>query len=120
MAAFVETDDPEVVSLELFEGADEVDDARDAQVLGCAGAGFDGDRAERGGAALGEEDAVDAGAIGHAQQSAQVLRIFDAIESEQKAGRAGIGRRREEVFDREKILRADQGDDALVRGSLGQ
>ena len=34
--------------LELFEGADEVDDAGDAQVLGCAGAGLDGDRTQGG------------------------------------------------------------------------
>ena len=39
-AALVETDDPEVLALELFEGADEVDDAGDAEVLGCAGAGL--------------------------------------------------------------------------------
>ncbi len=47
LAAFVETDDPEVLALELFEGADEIDDTSDAQVLGGAGAGFDGDGAQR-------------------------------------------------------------------------
>ncbi len=85
-AAFVETDDPEVVPLEVFEGADEIDDAGDAEVLGCAGAGFDGGGTEGSGAALGEEDAIDSGAIGHAEQSAEVLRIFDAVEGEDEAG----------------------------------
>ena len=89
-AAFVETDDPEIVALEIFEGADEVDDAGDAQMLGGAGAGLDGDGAQRGGAALGEDDAVDAGAIGDAQKSAEILRIFNAIESEQEASGRGL------------------------------
>ena len=40
-AAFVEPDDPEVAALELFEGANEVDDAGDAEVLGGSGTGFD-------------------------------------------------------------------------------
>ena len=84
-AALVETDDPEVLPLQVFERADEVDDAGDAEMLGGAGAGFDGDGAQRGGAALGEDDAVDAGAIGHAQQRAEVLRIFDAVEGEEQA-----------------------------------
>ena len=108
-AALVETDDPEVVLLEVFEGADEVDDAGDAEVLGGAGAGFDGGGAERGGAALGEDDAVDAGAIGDAEQRAEVLRIFDAVEGEDEAGGGALrpdGRK--EVFDGEEFLRADE------------
>ena len=88
-ATFVETDDPEVVLLEVFEGADEIDDAGDAEVLGRAGAGFDGCGAEWSGAALGEDDAIDTGAIGDAEQSAEVLRIFNAIEGEDEA-RAGL------------------------------
>ena len=63
-AALVESDDPEIAILELFEGADEVDDAGDAEMLGCSRAGFDGDGAEGRGAALGEDDAIDACAVG--------------------------------------------------------
>ena len=85
-SAFVEADDPEILALELFEGADEVDDAGDAEVLGCAGAGLDGHGAQGRGAALGEDDAVDAGAVGYAEKSAEILRIFDAVESEEEAG----------------------------------
>ncbi len=70
-------------------------------------------------AALGEHDAVDPGAVGHAQQSAEVLRVFHAVESQQKASRAGP-RRLEEVFDGEKFLRMDERHHALVSGSLGQ
>ena len=43
-AAFVEADDPEVAALEFFEGANKVDDAGDAKMLGCTGAGFYSDR----------------------------------------------------------------------------
>ncbi len=65
-ATLVEADDPEIAFFELFEGADEVDDAGDAEVFGSAGAGFDGGWAERSGTALGEDDAVDACAVGNA------------------------------------------------------
>ena len=119
-AALVETDDPEVVALELFEGADEVDDARDAEVLRSAGAGFDSRWAEGRGAALGEENAVDAGAIGNAEERAEVLRVLDAVEGEDEAwGFACGGIWRQEVFEGEKFLRTDDRHDALVGGSFG-
>ena len=120
-AAFVETDDPEVATLELFESANEVYDAGDAKMLGGSGAGFDGSGAERSRAALGEEDAVDAGAIGNAKKSAEVLRVFNTVEREDEAG-SGVtcgGRGREEVLEGEQFLRADKRDDALVRGGFG-
>jgi hypothetical protein len=118
-SAFVETGDPEVVAFEVFEGADEIDDASDAEVLGGAGAGFDGGRTEGRRAALGEDDTVDTGAIGNTKKSAEVLRVFDAIEGEDKArGRAGR-EGREEIFEGEEFLRADESDDALVSGSFG-
>lgn len=85
-ATLVETDDPEAAALELFERADEVDDAGDTQVFGGSGTGFDGGGAERRGAALGDEDTVDPGAIGDAKQGAQVLRVLNAVESKDEAG----------------------------------
>jgi len=118
-AVFVETDDPEVLFFQLFEGADEVDDAGDTQVLGCAGAGFDGGGAQGSRAALGEQDAVDSSAICYTQQSAEVLRVFNAVESEKQAGRTGdYGRVK--VFEGEEILGANEGYDALVSGSFGE
>ncbi len=85
-AAFVESDDPEVAALELFERANEVDDAGNAEMLGGSGARFDGGGAEWSRAALCEEDAVDAGAVCNAKKSAEILRVFNAIEREEKAG----------------------------------
>ncbi len=120
-AALVEADDPDVVLLQVFEGADEIDDTGDAEVLGGPGAGFDGHGTEGGGAALGEDDAIDAGAVGHAEERAEVLGIFDAIEGEEQTGGGGLaGRPRErgeEIFNAESLLRVHEGDNALVHGS---
>jgi hypothetical protein len=119
-STFVETDDPKIVVLKVFEGAHQVDDTRDAKVLGCAGAGFDGRGREGCGTTLGKDNAVDARAVGNAKQCAKVLRIFNAIERENEAGRGGPGGiGSEEILDGEELLRTDQCDNALMRGSLG-
>ena len=121
VAAFIETDDPKIVTLKLLERADEVDYAGDAEVLRCAGAGFYRDRAEWGGPSLGEDDAVDARAIGYAEKCAEILRVFDTVEGEEEASDAGFCCRAglEEVFDGERLLRMDKGDYTLVGGGLG-
>ena len=118
-ATFVETDDPEIPALEIFESAHQIDDAGDAQMLCGAGTGLDGDRAKGRGAALGEHDAIDAGAVGYAEKSAEVLRIFNAVEGEQrraKPGCCGIGR--EQIFNCERCLPMNEGDDPLMRDVL--
>jgi uncharacterized protein YdeI (YjbR/CyaY-like superfamily) len=122
-AAFVETNDPEVLLLEVFKGTNQVDDARDAEVFCGAGAGLDGGRAEGRRTAFGENHAIDPGAIGHSEQSTEVLGILDAIECQQEAGTGGSRRGLEEVFNREKFLRVGDGQDALVSrrtGKLGE
>jgi hypothetical protein len=104
-AAFVETNDPEILALEFFESAHQINHARDAQMLGRTRAGLHGNGAQRGGAALSEDDAVDARAIGHAQQRAQVLRIFYAIESQNEARCGGVfDGRGEEIFEGKEFL----------------
>lgn len=119
-AALVEADDPEIVLFEGFQRTDEVDDACEAEVLGGSRGGFDGDSAEGGGAALGEKDAIDAGAFGGAEERAEVLGIFNAIEGEDETGGGAAARSREEVFEIEEVALADDGDDALVSGGLGE
>jgi hypothetical protein len=113
-AALVEADAPEVVLLEDFEGTDHVDDAGDTEMLGRPRRGFDGDGAERGGAAFGDDDAVDAGTLGAAEESAEILRIFDAVEGEDEAGLGTL----EDVFKVEELAFADHGDDSLVGSCL--
>ena len=97
-AAFVESDDPEVVPLEFFEGADEIDDAGDAQVLGRAGAGFDGNGTEGRGTALGEHDAVNAGTVGDADRAPRFWG--SSTPSSARTSRAAPPAGRElEIFD---------------------
>jgi hypothetical protein len=120
-AAFVEADDPEVPPFELFQSADQVHNARDAKVFGGSCTCLYRRRAQRRRAALGEDDAIDSGAIGDAQQGAEVLRIFDAIESQQKAGCAGlVCSGFKHIFKSKKLLRAYNSDHTLVRGGSGQ
>lgn len=62
--SFVQPEDPYVLLLELFEGANEVGDSGDANVLGCAGGGFGNGRGDRGGTPFGNDDPVDSCAVG--------------------------------------------------------
>jgi hypothetical protein len=120
-AALVETNDPNILPLEVFEGANKVDHARDAQVLGGSGAGLDRDWAERGRTPLGKNDAVDTCPVGYAQQRAEILRIFDTIERENETGRVGAGGiGREKVFEGECFLWPHESHDALVGGRASQ
>ncbi len=112
-AAFVEADDPDVVLLHGFEGAGDVDDLGDADVLGGTGGGFGGDGREGSGATLGEEDAVDTGTVGGAEESAEVVGVFDAVEREKEAA-GGAGGGVEKVFQGEEFALTEEGDDALV------
>ena len=118
-AALVQANAPEVALLEHFKGANQIDHAREAKMLGRSRRGLDGDGTERGGTALGEQDAVDAGGFGGSQQRAQVLRVFDAVESQHEAGFGAV----EKVFHPEEPALPDHGNHSLVgsgAGDLGQ
>ena len=127
-AALVEAEDPDVGLLHLLEGADEVGDARDSDVLGGAGGGLGDGRRHWRSPALGQDDSVDASAIGGAQKSAEIVWVLNAVECEEEAvggcGRVargffcGLGR--EEVFDGEEGPLADQGDGPLVGVGAGE
>src|SRR6185437_14539302 len=71
--ALIEPHTPYILLLKLFKGADEVDHAGDTDVLSGSGGGLDGDGAEGRRAALGEDDSVDSGGVGGAEQGAEVL-----------------------------------------------
>lgn len=118
-AALVEAEDPDVVLLELLEGADEVGDAGDADVLGGSRGGFGDGAGDGGGAALGEDDAVDTGSVGGAEEGAEVVWVFDAVECEEEVVLA-VGFGGEEVFDGEELALADDGEDALVGVGAGE
>jgi hypothetical protein len=65
--------------LEGLEGSGDVDDLGDADVLAGSGGGFCRDGGERGGAAFGEDDAVDAGTVGRAEERAEVVGVFYSV-----------------------------------------
>ncbi len=109
-AALVESDAPQISLLELFESATEVYDTGDGYVLGCSGGCFDGYWTQGSGAALSEDDTIRACTIGGAQERAEILRVFDAVECEQKSG-LGSG---EQIFEFEQSLFADDGHYALM------
>jgi hypothetical protein len=120
-AALIEAKHPDVGLLHLLEGADEVGDAGDADVLGRAGGGLGDGRRDWCGPAFGEDDAVDAGAVGGAEEGAEVVRVFDAVEGEEEAVVLGEGGRGgEEVFDGEEGALADEGERALVGVGAGE
>ena len=119
-AALVEAQYPDVGFLHLFQGADEVGDAGDADVLGGSGGRFGDGCGDGRGAAFGEDNSVDSGAIGGADESAEIVWVFDAIEGEEEAvllRLALLGG--EEIFDGEEGSLADHGNGALVGVSAG-
>ena len=110
-AAFVEAYDPDVLLLEGFEGAGDVDDLGDADVLAGSGGGLGRDCREGSRSAFGEDDTVDAGAVGGAEESAEVVGVFYAVEGEEEFI-AGGGL--EKVFEGQEFALAEEGYDALV------
>jgi hypothetical protein len=118
-STFVEPDDPEVALLEFLEGADKINNAGDAEVFDGSGARFDSRGRDRSRAALGEDDAVDAGTVGNAKKSTEILRVFNTIKREDQASwilSGGIGL--EKVLKRKRFLRMNERYDSLMGGSL--
>ena len=82
--SLVQPKHPYVLFLHLLERADEVGDASDADMLGCARGGLGYGRGHRSGAPFGEDDPVDARAIGGPQQGSEIMRVFYAVEGEEE------------------------------------
>jgi hypothetical protein len=118
-AAFVEAEDPDVFLLHLLEGADEVGDAGDADVLGGSGGGLGYGSGDGSRAALGEDDTVDSGTVGGAEESAEIVGVFDSVEGKEEAMLA-VFFGGEEIFDGEELAFADDGEDALVGVGAGE
>jgi hypothetical protein len=118
-AALIEAEDPDVFLLHLLEGADEVGDAGDANVLGGSGGGLGYGSGDGCGAALGDDDAVYSGAVGGAEESSEVVGVFHAIEGEEEAVLAVLFGGKE-VFDGEEFTLADDGEDALMGVGAGE
>jgi hypothetical protein len=80
----VETEYPDVFLFHLLQRANQVRDPGDSHVLRCSGGSL-GDRSRDGsGAAFGQDDTVDSGAVGGAEESPKVMGVLNAIESEEE------------------------------------
>ena len=116
-AALVEADSPDIAFFQLVQRARDVGDARDRQMLRGPGGSFDHGARQPDGAAFGNDDAVGAGAVGGANQRAQVVRVFHAVEHDQEAVLAvALLQQRVHVGI---LLAAGDGDDALVGVGVG-
>jgi len=118
-SALVETDDPEVLLLQVLERPHKVDHACNPEVLGGARASLHSGRTQRSGAPLCQNNTVHSRPVRDTQQCSQVLRVFHSVEGQHQPGRPTTGdfsRRSEEIFNREELLRPDHGDHPLVRG----
>ena len=116
-AALVEADGPHVAFFQLVQRARDVGDARDRQMLGRSRRSLHRGARQSRGAPLGNDDAVGAGAIGGANERAQVVRVFHAVEHDQEAVLAvALFEQRVHVG---VLLAAGDGDDALMGVGVG-
>jgi hypothetical protein len=119
--ALVEPDEPVACFLELFHRAREIHHARDGQMRQRPGGGARHAFRKARGAALGKYQPIGTRGQRRAHNSAQVLRVFDAVEQHQQALLRVFGPRfAKEVFERQRELCAGQGDDALMLARAGQ
>ena len=112
-SAFVEADHPDICLFHLFEGADEVGNAGDADVLRGSGGGFGHRWGYRGAPTFRHQDAVDSGAIGSAQQCAEVMGVFNAIEREEEP-MVAVCRGHKKIFDGKEGPIAQKGHNSLM------
>ena len=101
-------------SLQLMNGLADGRQPGQEEVLAGSGAGLDGRRAERGGAALREDDTVDAGRLGRSEQRAEVRRILEVLEDEDERVAATGPRVRHDLAELGPATLADLEQHALV------
>src|SRR2546430_14990962 len=83
-------------------------------MLAGAGAGL-GDRGrETDGAVMRDDDTVDAGALGRAQQNSEVLRVLQRIDDKNERGLGKGVEMKEELVERHARLALNDRDDTLM------
>ena len=109
--------------MQVGQGAGQVIDGAEQEMLDGAGRCLDGGRAERSLATGREDDPVDPGRLGAAQQRPDVLRVLERIEDEDERRLAALLRPGQDVAERGELPRFDDEGDALVAiepGDRGQ
>src|SRR5215211_2013897 len=115
----VEADAPDAGVAELFDGAGEVGDLGDGEVLQGAGGGLHRHGGQGGAAVAGEDQAVAAGGFGAAGQGAEVVGVFDAVEGEEEGGLAARQGDGQELGQADGLDGGHDGEDALVGAAAG-
>ena len=117
----VQPGDPDVARLEVFDGAVEVGDLGHGHALDRARAAVGHGRGNACGAAVGQDDTVDAHGLGGADQRAEVLRVLQVVEDEQQRRFAcGFGARQQVVYLHIGIVAHFQRDALGMGVLLGQ
>ena len=93
-------DDPQAADVEVGEGAREVVDRGEKEVLDGSGRGLDADGRERRLPMGREDDAVDAGRLGAPQERPDVLRILERVEGEDERRLATLDGASEDLVER--------------------
>src|SRR5207248_770305 len=84
ITALIQTDNPDVAFLHLFERSRQVDDAGNVHVLRSARRCLRNCRVNRRSSTLGNHDSVDSGAISGADKRPKVVRILHTVEHDDK------------------------------------
>jgi hypothetical protein len=106
--------DPEASDPEVGEHARQVVDRAEKQVLDGPRRGLDRGRAEGRLAARREDDAMDAGCFGAAQEGAHVLGVLERVEDEDERRLTALDRPGEDLVERGETPRPDDECDSLV------
>jgi len=121
VAVFVEADQPVAGFLQFFHGTSEIGDFRDREVREGPGGSARDRVGEAGGAALGDDNPVSSGGESGANDRAEIVWIFDAVEKNDKAALVlgGIGAL-EDVFERGGRASGGDGNNALMIAGVGE
>ena len=112
-AALIQAVNPHAALLEVFQGAVDVGDAHHRQMFQRARRSLGHDVGDARRAALRDDDGAGAGGVRGADDGAQIVRIFHAVEHHQHLGR-GDG------IEVGVLARRAEGDDALMGRAAGQ
>ena len=106
--------------MEIAERPGQVVDRAQEEVLHGAGRGLDSGRAQWRLAVRREQDAMDPGRLGTAQEAADVVRVLEGVEDEDERRLAAFQRSGQDVVEARVAARLDDERDALMPIEAGQ
>ena len=115
----VRADGPQPARVQFSERFGEVVHLHDRHVLARARGRLDGDGAEWRSPARWDDDAVDAGRLGAAEECAEVARVLDGVQDEHERGFAALDRAGEDIIERRPASRRDHERDTLMAVETG-